>query len=162
MDNRKKMHRSFENFMAEKIEMEIRVPLYENKYNQDVVEDIIDQYVKVDYNLTVKDEMVTIELEDAPSKEATFDDKLFGKELMLVKLGDEGSTANYRIEPLDESEKKAFENKLITAWLTTLPDNHDDWDWADETLTFYDKDMNPVETFTREDLVSKIAGFPQS
>jgi hypothetical protein len=158
----KKMHRKFESFMAEKIENELFQPVYEGAYSQDVIETIVDGHILIDYVLTVKDDMVTIELEEAPSKEAKFDDKMYSKDITLVKINDSGSTANYRIESTDDTEKKTAEEKMITLWLTTLPDNHENWDWDGSILTLLDKDMQEVATVSREELVQKIAGFPKS
>ena len=161
MNPLKRMHTKFENYMAEKIEADIVVPIYENKYNSDVVEDLVDQYVLIDYQLTVKDDMVTIELQEAPTKDAKFEDVMYSKDLTLVKINAEGSTANYRIQSTDSTEKKEAEEKMITNWLTTQPDNHEDWTWEDDTLTLFDVDVNPVETYTREELTQKIPSFPK-
>jgi len=159
--NPKKMHTKFEAFMAEKIESEILIPLYENKYSPSLVEDVVDRYVLIDYQLTVKDDMVTIELQEAPTKDAKFEDVMYSKDITLVKINAEGSTANYRVQQTDTTEKNEAEEKMITNWLTTQPDNHDDWTWEDDVLTLFDKDVNPIESYSREELIEKIPTFPK-
>ena len=157
----RKMHTKFENYMAERIEQQLNQPLYENMFNQNTIENIVDRYVLIDYQLTVKDDMATIELQEAPTEDSTFDDCMWSKELTLKKLNGEGGTANYQIHKTDSTDKKDAEEKMITVWLTTQKDDHDTWDWDGNVLTLLDKQLEPVNTYTRKQLSTEIESFPQ-
>lgn len=157
----RKMYTKFENYMAERIKNELSHAIYENMYNQNEIEEIVDYYIQIDYKLTVKDDMATVELEEAPTEESKFEDYMYSKKLTLVKLDNASTTANYRIQETDTTEKKQVEEKMITVWLTTLPDDHENWDWDGSVLSLMDKDMDVLATYSRAQLIEEIKKFPK-
>lgn len=160
MEKKAKMFTKFEDYIAKSIENQHNNAIYESLYSQNEIEEIVKNYVLVDHNLIVKDENVTIELLESPSKEAHFDEKMWGQKLFLVKNNEEGSVANYTVKKVDEGEKRRFEEDLIIKWLTTIEDNHEDWTWDGNKLLLLDESLETVASYTRDELKKQIKEFP--
>lgn len=157
----KRILTKFDDFIAESIENQYN-KIYESVYSEPLIHSIVKNYVLIDYQLTVKDDMVTIELLKSPSKDAYFDEKMWSKDLVLIKINEEGSVANYKVQKTDLKEKTDFEKELITLWLTTQKDDHEDWDWDGKKLELFNKDLEVIKNYTREELSNVIKSFPKS
>lgn len=159
--NLKRIFTKFDDFIAKSIENQYNI-VYESIYSNDLIDEIVKNYIFIDYQLTVKDDIITIELLEAPLKEAHFDEKMWSKDTVLIKINEEGSVANYKAQKVNFKEKIDFEKELITLWLTTQEDNHEDWDWDGKKLDFFNKELEVIKKYSRKELVSKIKGFPHS